>query len=50
MDRVPGSEQAAPIPMTTRPAISRLVVSARALSTDPPQKITTPISISRLRP
>ncbi len=50
MDRVPGSLAAAPRPITARPAISIPVLGASAASTDPAQKITAPISMTRLRP
>jgi hypothetical protein len=50
IDRVPGSQAAAPRPMTARAAISAPEFGARAASTDPAQKIPTPISMTFLRP
>ena len=50
MDKVPGSLAAAPIPMTTRPAISQSTLLAVAARTDPAQKMATPTSMMRLRP
>ena len=50
MDSVPGSLAAAPRPMTARPAISTPEFGASAASTEPAQKIPTPISMTRLRP
>jgi hypothetical protein len=50
IDRVPGSLAAAPIPMVTRPAMSQSTLPARAAMTEPPQKMATPTSMTRLRP
>jgi len=50
MDRVPGSLAAAPKPMTARPAMTRPMFGASAASTEPAQKMPTPISITRFRP
>ena len=50
MDKVPGSLAAAPIPMMTRPAMSQSTFPASAATTEPPQKMATPTSITRLRP
>ena len=50
MDSVPGSLAAAPNPITARPAMTSPMFGARAASTEPPQKMATPISITRLRP
>src|SRR5580692_10705729 len=50
MDSVPGSLAAAPRPITARAAISTPMFGASAASTEPPQKMPTPISITRLRP
>ena len=50
MDKVPGSDAAAPIPMTTRPAMSMSVVGATAAITEPAQKTATPASMTFLRP
>ena len=50
IDRVPGSEAAAPMPMTTRPAIRMSVVGATAAMTEPAQNTATPKRITFLRP
>jgi len=50
IERVPGSEAAAPMPMTTRPAISTSVVGATAAMTEPAQNTATPNRITFLRP
>ena len=50
MERVPGSDAAAPSPMTTRPAMSTSTSGATAAMIDPAQKIPTPLSITALRP
>ena len=50
IDKVPGSDAAAPSPITTRPAISMLELGATAPITDPAQNTTTPRSMTRLRP
>ena len=50
MDRVPGSLAAAPNPMTARPAMTRSMFGASADSTEPAQKMPTPISMTRFRP
>ena len=50
IDRVPGSLAAAPRPITARPAMTRPIFGASAASTEPAQKMPTPISITRLRP
>jgi hypothetical protein len=50
IDSVPGSLAAAPTPMITRPAMSQSTFPARAATTEPPQKMATPASITRLRP
>ena len=50
IDSVPGSEAAAPTPMMTRPTTSSSGLVESAQTTDPMQKIATPISITRLRP
>ena len=49
-ESVPGSEAAAPTPITIRPAISTPDEAASAATTEPPQKIATPASITFLRP
>jgi hypothetical protein len=50
IDRVPGSEAAAPTPMTTRPAMRTSVVGAMAAITEPAQNTATPNRITFLRP
>ena len=49
-ESVPGSEAAAPSPITTRPAMRMFVVGATAATTDPAQKTATPASITFFRP
>ena len=49
-ESVPGSDAAAPTPITTRPAMSMPVLGASAATTEPAQKIATPASITFLRP
>ncbi len=49
-DSVPGSDAAAPTPITARPAISVPTLGASADSTDPAQKTTMPASSTHLRP
>ena len=50
MDRVPGSQAAAPIPMTARAAMSEPVLGARAPKREPAANTATPASISRFLP
>ena len=49
-ESVPGSDAAAPTPITTRPAMRKDVPVASAAITEPPQKIATPASITFFRP
>src|SRR5581483_11881300 len=49
-ESVPGSDAAAPTPITIRPAMSIDGLVATAASTEPAQKIPTPVSITRFRP
>ena len=50
IESVLGSEPAAPTPMMTRPMMSSVGEPAKALTSEPPQKITTPINITFFRP
>src|SRR5260370_37004371 len=50
IDSVPGSQAAAPKHMTARAAISTPTFGASADSTEPAQKIVTPMIMTRLRP
>lgn len=50
MESVPGSQAAAPIPMTPLDAISRAVLGASAPIREPTTKTDTPPSITFLRP
>jgi len=50
IESVLGSDPAAPTPITTRPAINSPGDTENAQMMDPAQKITAPISITRLRP
>jgi hypothetical protein len=50
MDKVPGSEAAAPTPMTTRPAMRKSVSGATAAMTDPAMNTATPVNMTFLRP
>ena len=50
MESVPGSDAAAPIPMTTRPTMRRSTFEANAATIEPAQKTATPPNITRLRP
>ena len=49
-ESVPGSEAAAPRPITSLPAMRMLVLGATAATTEPAQKTTTPVSITFFRP
>ena len=49
-ESVPGSEAAAPTPITIRPAMSVVVSGASAATIEPAQKMATPASITFFRP
>jgi hypothetical protein len=49
-ESVPGSEPAAPTPITIRPAMRTPDVVASAATIEPAQKIATPASITFFRP
>ena len=49
-ESVPGSEAAAPTPITSRPAMRTPELGASAATTEPAQKIATPASITFFRP
>jgi hypothetical protein len=50
IDNVLGSDPAAPTPIITRPMINSEGEAAKAHTSDPAQKMTTPINITFLRP
>ena len=50
IDSVPGSEAAAPTPITTRPMMRTWTSGARAATTDPAQNTATPPNMTFLRP
>jgi hypothetical protein len=50
MESVPGSDAAAPRPMTTRATMSVSAFGASAARADPAQKTATPASMTFLRP